>query len=129
MKTKALVTLCILFILGACPSPEEPVFQKKITLHIQGIVTDETNGSPVSDASIYLYESSLLGFESYLRVSVKTNQEGRYTLNYFIGYSENVLFGYYIEAQKDGYLNSKWVQVQYTSNTQIIDFQLEPLVT
>jgi hypothetical protein len=107
----------IVFLLTTCET------NSTISLNIEGVVTDDTNSSPISDARIILYEST--GFGSSFLVNVFTNQDGQYSLNYSSKKSDNMFQSLFLEANKPGY-TSEYEDVQRTEEIQIINFQLKP---
>lgn len=106
----------IVFLLTTCET------NSTILLNIEGVVTDDTNSSPISDVRIILYEGT--GFGSLFLVNVFTNQDGQYSLNYSSKKSDNMFQRFFLEANKPGY-TSEYAEVQRTEEIQIINFQLK----
>ena len=117
MRIKIAGIFIIVLLIASCDT------NSTIVLNIKGVVTDDTNSSPISDARIILYEST--GFGSISLVNVFTNQEGQYSLNYSSKKSDNMFQSFFLEANKPGY-TSEYEEVQKTEETQIINFQLKP---
>lgn len=119
---KIAVALFIAIVLVACEKQTPVGPDSKILLHLEGVVTDKTYGSPINNASVSLHEST--GFGSYNKANVRTNQKGQYSLYYSIKETDDFFRGVYLVAWKTGYLE-KSAKVKRTANIQIINFQLE----
>ena len=138
MNNKILVSLFIIFILGACSSPEEPK-STEIRIHIEGIVIDANNHMPIADAKIQLkkWEWPLVEGNKPIGCVVYdqriTNEEGFYSFIYTD--SENCsrfkitpeAEGYREEYPLHFYATCPGPSISCTSEIQIFNFQLDPL--
>ena len=132
MKTKILawnVALFILFGSNCTKSPEGPKYLE-MTFRIKGVVTDETDGSPVNNALV------TFGILFGIKASTKTDAEGRYSIIFVhvreigrgIKTDEQFLWlrvtatGYEEKVITDEDEN----RVRLTEEWQTIDIQLEP---
>ena len=132
MKNKILASFFILFILGACNSPEKPT---EILIHIEGLVIDVNNHLPIAGAKIQLKKwdvfSEPIGCNVYdQRI---TDEEGFYSFIYTD--SEGCTRfkitpeaeGYWDEYHSYPYGTCPGPSIRCTSEIQIFNFQLDPL--
>jgi hypothetical protein len=140
MKTKILISLFILYFLGACNLPQFPDMSNikhkedtyaNVTFRIKGTITDSTNNSPVIGAGVTLRRGPI----GDSIAGAQTNNEGHYTIDqtyawdttaYPVGEGD-LLLQIVATGYKTKYImNNDINHVRITEKWQIIDVQLEP---
>lgn len=123
MRTKIVISLCVLVFSFSCKSPTAP---QSHDFKIVGKVFDGNSGIGIAGASVYLRERSV----EELKAHTFTDENGRYMLNFRIIYSSN----FQLKAFKKGYIaefdaGRDTEYFEDTEKTQTANFSLYQLST
>jgi hypothetical protein len=131
-KRIAMVMFVLTIFAVACKSLTSPDENNTVVLEVAGTVTNAKNGVPIADALIevthYVWDQ---GFEPVQ--STRTDGDGRYSIRISVGKGSHDSSGwvyYDLRASAKGYqamLFKDYYPIQYTTEVQIANFQLEPL--